>query len=426
MLRLREIPIRSPFLRTSILLVLSGLGWGGPAAAQSGNMIETEIDQAVEGSLWRLGPLRLTPQLRLGGGYDDNALSSAFVPISDVSFSVGPGLRAVTPLGRRGLIDVYQEVDFVYFRELEELRDIFGITRAGVAFGGKDLVVRVEDEFRSAKTRPSSEFDVPVDQKTNRLAASVGLALGWRHQLSLGYENMRTRVGDQEPGVGAGPASERLDRDQVVYRLRLSRYVTARTTFLLEAFREKFDFVQTLPQGQPDGYGMQGGFSFAPKGKLRGQALVGFKAITPDAPEVPEFKGLTGAVDVQSRLGKRFGVGALFSRNLQASVLEENWFFVETRYGGSLQFYLTRNFFVSPAVSVGRNTYPEPVRTLNEQGVLEEQMVVDRFGQYSLSVNYLVKAWKLTVGGTYLTRDSDLRVFEKDRFFINLGLAREF
>jgi hypothetical protein len=397
----------------------------GPIQAQTGNLIEREIDQALEGTLWRVGPFRLTPQLRLGGGYDDNALSSAFAPVSDVTFSAAPGLRAVTPLGRRGLITLYEELDFVYFRDVVELRDVFDLTRVGVAFGGKRLVLRLEDELRRSKARPTTEFDVPVDQETNHLDASLSLALGWRHELTLGYQNLRTRLAEGQAAVDALPVGTRLNRDQEVYRLRFSRYVTARTTFLLEASREKFSFEKPLALGEPAGYGAQGGFAFSPKGRVRGQALLGFKAITPDPSEIPEFRGLVAAVDAQMRLGRRMGLGALFSRNLQPSVLADNWFFVETRYGGSASLYFTPSFYVSPALSWGRNTYPRPVRIMDEQGQLQEIPVLDRFGQYSLSFNYLIRGFRLTLAGTYVTRDSDLRAFQKDRFVVNLGLSRE-
>ena len=120
--------------------------------AQTDDLMQREIDQALETSRWQAGPFRLTPVVRVGGGVDSNPLGQpGSDPVQDVTFLVGPGIRGVVPMGDRGLVDFYQEVDFVYFRDLEQLRDISNVTRAGGSIGGRDFVLHVEvvkDDFR--------------------------------------------------------------------------------------------------------------------------------------------------------------------------------------------------------------------------------------------------------------------------------------
>ena len=396
----------------------------GAAFAQSSGLAEREVDRALEASSFRAGPLRLTPQLRLGAGYDDNALSSAIAPQSDVSFLAGPGLRAVVPFGRRGFLDVYEEVDFVYFRDLTVLRDIFDVTRFGGAVGGKNVLVRASGEFRSEKTRPSSEFDIPVDQVTRRQEASVAVALGRRHELTFGYSRASVSIGDPAAALLGASVKSRLDRTENELHVELARHLTSRTSFLFEGFHSRLDFVQNLAQGEPLVYGGRGGFSFSPKGNARGQILVGFKDVRA-APGTPSFRGLTAAVDTKLRLGDHVRAGAVFARDVQPSVLDGSWYFVENRYGGSVTLYFAERASLEPSVVLGKNTYPVAVRA-GAAGVRALQSVVDEFENYSLTFGYRVTgAWIASATANYFRRGSSVALFQKDRFVLSFGFSHE-
>ncbi|MFQ5790059.1 MAG: outer membrane beta-barrel protein [Acidobacteriota bacterium] len=398
-----------------------------PATAQSGSLIEDEIDRALETSVWRAGPFRLTPQIRIGGGYDSNGVSSPTEPVEDVTFSLAPGLRAVVPLGRRGLIDLYEELDFVYYRELEQLRDVFDVTRVGLAFGGKNLVARVQNEFRDEKIRPSTEFDIPLDQRSNRLRAELSLALGWRNEVTLGYQNLRLEYLDPEAQVRGVLVSSLLDRREETYHLRLSRRLTGKTAAVLEGAFQLFDFDEDAAQRDGQGAKVMAGFAFSPTGNVRGEALLGFKNMVPDFEGQADFRGLIGAVDVRMGLGRRLVARGLYSRDTVPSVLTSNWFFVENRYGGSLDIYLARRFFIRPGVVFGRNTYPRAFVFLNTEGERVEDFVEDRFQNYLFSFNYkLTPTLVVSVGANYENRESNLPFFAKDRFLLNVGLTSEF
>ena len=114
-----------------------------PATGQGVNLIQTEVDTAVEQSLWKWGPLRLTPQIRFGAGYDSNSLSSPALPLDDFAATIAPGLRVVTPMSNRAVLEFYPELDFVYYHRVEALRDIFNVTRLGGVVGGRKLLFRI-------------------------------------------------------------------------------------------------------------------------------------------------------------------------------------------------------------------------------------------------------------------------------------------
>ena len=389
--------------------------------------MEREIDSALEGSLWEAGAFRLTPSLRIGGGYDSNGFSLAEFPIGDFRATVAPGIRAVAPIRKRALFNVSEEVNFVYYHQLEDLRDIFGVTRVGGAVGGNRALVKAWNVFREEKSRPSSEFDIPTKQRTNDFNASFGMAFGWRHELTFTYVNRLIKLLDSGLALDDVLVENRLNRTEHDYRLRLTRRMTAKTSAVFEGFYRFLDFDDESLQRNADELGVVGGFTFAPKTNVDGQALLGYKRITPEANFQADYNGLIGSVDVGMDLGRRYRLGVLFSRDAIPSILENNWYFIENRFGGSFEIYLMEKFSVTPGVVVGQNNYPRPEERVNEEGELEEVEITNRFETYSLSLNFHVSPkWTLSVRGEYWRRDSNVRVFTKDRFLINFGVTSSF
>ena len=395
--------------------------------AQSEDLMKREIDQALEASIWRAGPFRLAPQIRVAGGYDSNAVSSALFPVEDLMFLVAPGIRAVVPMGNWGLVRLFEEVDFVYYKDLEQLRDIFNVTRAGGAFGGRDFVLRGEGEFRTEKIRPTSELDIPLDQETQRLSAALNFALGWRQELTLRYQNTRLRYQDPESEDVGVSVPSLLDRTEEDYRLTFARHVTPTMSAVVEGLFDVIDYVDDLTERDGKGYGALAGFVFSPRGDVRGEALFGYKRQAPDVSTQAEFSGFIGSADVRIPLGKRMATRALFSRDTQPSILQNNWFFVENRVGGSLDIYLAERFFIRPGAVVGRNTYPRPTRFINAEGQEVVEVISDDFQIYSLSINYHLRPDLVAqLGGNYWIRDSNFPRFDKDRFVVTVGLTTEF
>lgn len=411
-------------LLTCLVLGLCTVLVTRPASGQGTNLIQSEVDSVVEGSLWKLGPLRLTPQIRLGAGYDSNSLSSAAAPIDDFAVRVAPGLRVATPMRNRAILDVYQELNFVYYRRVENLRDVFSTTRVGGTVGGRKVLLRLEDEFLGGKTRPTSEFDIPAERRGNVLRAELELALGNRHLLTTSYRYNRYEYED----IVVDPLRtiELLNRSVQSYGLRLTRRISTKTSAAVEGSYETMDFDEAATLR--DGYAYRGsaGLLFNPRTNVRGEAWLGYKQMLPEVPEQPKYQGLTGSVDVQMRLGERFDVTTLYSRDTLPSVVEGNWFFIEHRFGGAVDVYVTRSFYVSPGATFGRNNYPRPTTLIDDDGVVVEEPIEDRFDIYSLSLNYRMgELWTATVAGNYLNRESNFRPFTKDRFYLSFGVSTE-
>ncbi len=388
------------------------------------NLIQREIDEALEQSKWRAGAFRFTPTLLIGAGYDSNSLSSPITPVEDSLFRAAPGIRAVVPMRNSALLDLYQELHFLYYKDLEQLRGIFPLTRLGGAVGGKNIILRIQNEFREDKVRPTTEFDFPFDQRSNQFNASLGVALGWRQELTFLYEHARYRLKEDEDEEEE--IRSFLNRDLDSYVLRFTRHLSAKTDLVFEGLYEVLDYVDDDPERDGTAIGAVGGFSFSPIGQMSGLGVVGYKRIRPKYQSQADYNGLVGSVDVRTRLGRRMRIRGLYSRDAEPSVLQNNWFFIENRYGGFLDVFLAAKLFVRPGAVLGTNDYARPISFTNAEGQSVEELVDDRFQIYSLSVNYhLTPTLILRVGSSYLIRDSNFPAFDKDRFLFNFGLTTE-
>jgi hypothetical protein len=421
-----QIPVRfASFITLFALIIAVPARAQGHQEEQQRNLIVEEIDAALEQGRWRVGPLRLAPRIRLGAGYDSNSFSSSTLPVSDTVFLFAPGVRGVVPVRNRALFEFFEELDFVYYRDLESLRDIYNVTRLGGTIGGKNLLFKAEGEFRKEKTRPTSELDVPLDQKHNRFDASLRFVLGWRQDMIFAYGNTRFRI--EDPFLINGvPVHRLLDRDEDQYSLQLLRHLTAKTDLLFEGFYEVMDYQDDASGRDATAFGGVSGFQFSTRSNLYGQALLGYKRIVPKVETQADFSGLIGSVDLRSRLGRRFRVRGIYSRDAEPSVIDNNWFFIENRYGGFLDVYFAEKVFIRPGVVFGGNTYPRPSRFIDSEGRRALEPIDDRFQVYSFSFNiHLTTRLILRLGTSYMLRESNYPSFDKDRMLLNFGISTE-
>ena len=396
------------------------------AEAQTVDLIERELFGVRQG-FFRLGPAYVTPSLTISTGYDSNALSTPAAE-SDVNAKVGPGIRLAVPLGSAAFFDVYQEVDYVYYREQLDLRRWFDITRVGAGFGGRRFLFKVTDEFRDETGRPTSEFDFPVEQRTNQLEGSLALALGWRHVLRFGYQRslFEIREGLDDPTV-----ENRLNRDQGRAFLDFERRLTAKTAAVAEGFYENLRFEDNSRDA--DSYGARFGFEFSPSGGdpltatalplagsfVNGRFLLGFRSVEPIAPERVDYTGLIGSVDVTFGFGEGQRLQLLYSRDIVPSIFDDNWYFIENRWGAAFTYQFTERLSVTPGVAIGQNRYPLPGET--EDG---EEEIFDDHRAFRLAFDVRVtERWTVGVASDYLQRESNVEEFTKDRLQVGFTMS---
>jgi hypothetical protein len=313
----------------------------------------------------------------------------------------------------------------VYYKDVADLRDIFGVTRVGGAVGGSKMLLRVDHELRKDRRRPTSEFDYPVKQRNNRFRAGVDVSLGWRQTLMFGYQKTRYRI-DEERFVDDVSLQSLLDRDEDNYILQFARHLTAKTDLLFDGLYQIIDYTDDASERDANAYAGRVGFAFSPQGDLDGAVLLGYKRIIPLVESQADYSGPIGSVDVRTGLGRRMRTMALYVRDAQPSVQNNNWFFIENRYGAYLDVFLAAKFYIRPGAVFGTNNYPRPARFTNREGDVVEEPIHDRFQIYSLSFNFnLTDTLILRVGGSYMIRDSNVAIFDKDRLLFNFGITTD-
>lgn len=218
----------------------------------------------------------------------------------------GPGILLGLPLGSRAFFDIYQEVDFVYYREQVELRQVFNITRVGGGWGGRRFLLQVHDEFRDETQRPTSEFDFPVETRTNRFDTWLTMALGWRQDLRFRYLQQKIEIREQLVDDPTIPFRLNNVRDSV--SMDLGRRVSAKTKAIVEGFYEKQTFDDFTRNNES--YGALAGFDFSPDltdslvsstsdAGMSGRVMLRFRNLVPVVDARQGYTGVIGAADVR-------------------------------------------------------------------------------------------------------------------------------
>jgi hypothetical protein len=400
------------------------------AMAQSVDLIASELDGVRQG-FFRLGAFYVTPSINFSTGYDSNALSTPLAE-SDITARIGPGVRLALPLGETAFVDVSQQLDYVYYKEQTDLRRFNDITRVGAGIGGRRVLFKVADGFRDETGRPTTEFDFPVRQRSNHLDGTLDFGLGWRHTLRFGYSQTRFKIldGEEDPLV-----TQRLNRVQNQGFVDLRRKMTAKTTGVAEGFYERFEFDDASRNG--DSYGGKIGFEFSPGGAdplaapvmvgpfVNGRFLLGFRTVTPFDPSRVDYTGLIGSVDVTIGFGEGQRFQGIYSRDIVPSIFDDNWFFVENRYGVSFTYQMTDRFSLTPGVVVGRNRYPLPSQVIDPGSGPTVEEIYDRHTDFRFAFDVrITERWTVGMAADYLQRDSNIFAFAKDR--LQAGLTMSF
>src|SRR5262249_6490913 len=399
-----------------------------PAESTPEGLIGKEIEQAIEESVFKTGAFRIRPDLQVLGGYDSNAFSSAQNPVEDELFKVIPAIRTFVILQDRAVINVDEALNIVYYRSEPDLNDIFNSTSPAIALGGSRWLFKARDSFATGLVRPSTEFDIPTDQRTNNFDTSFAIAVGDRSNISAFYNNFNLKILDHTVTSAAGvPLFELLNRSTNLYGGAFTRNLTETSSAIGEFYYEQLNFAEQSNQPNATIYAGRGGFTFSAREHITGRAMIGYKSMTPDDPTQPNYRGVIGSVDLGIHEGERTSITINFLRDPEPSTTVNNWFFVQNIVGSTIEYYFTRDFSVTGGISYGKNTYPNQVliETAPGQTVLKD--VDDSCVDFIFGTHFhLASAWWIVVQGDKLSRTSNLPESDKNRLQVNAGIVTRF
>lgn len=390
-------------------------------------LMEVKIEQALQNTLFRAGIFYVQPGLNIFGQYDSNGLSSADNPQADYNFQAVPSVLVLLPFKSRALFELNEAVQFIYYKELEDLRGVFNTTTARFTMGGRRVLFTISDDFHIERIRPTQEFDFPVDQRRNNLFSSFTLGLGERSALEAGILFSTDRILEDIVNPTGIPLSDFFDRTETRGLVELRRSVSERTAFVGNFYYEVINFAEQSVQPDATTWALRGGFAFQARGNITGQALLGFKRLVPDVADLPDFNGIVGSGLVRVRIGERTTLGIDYSRDAKPSVTGENWFFIESRIIPSIEYYITRSFSVFADAGYGKNSYEAPGEIVGADGQPTIGEIKDDSFYAGLGFRYRIKNyWNVFVSGNTYSRDSNLPRSEKNRYLISAGLTTSF
>lgn len=254
--------------------------------------------------------LVLSPTLRLTDlGWDSNVfrVNKTEAPTGDFTTTVKPALEATLRL-RRLQISGRGDVDFVYFREVSQLRSID--TDDGVLVGLLLGRVRpyVGGDWSSARHRRNLEIDLPVRRVDSTWVAGADLFLSGK--TSVGVMKRRSREDFTGETVYLDSDLARyLGATTTIEGARLRYAATPLTTIGINVEQDRSDFA-FAPERNSEGFRVMSTVAFQPLAAVSGSAQVGVRKRTFKDSHVPPFQGTVARIDLAyTLLGRtRFAV----------------------------------------------------------------------------------------------------------------------
>lgn len=284
----------------------------------------------------RIGPLWLNPTLALtNAGVDTNVFNQADDenPKRDFTLTITPATDLWLRMGRTWLASTIQE-DIVWYKKY-----------AGERSGNKKyrlgwIVPLTRISFGSAvdwvNTRERPGYEIDARSQHSELGYSGTLELRALSKTLIGVHAERRRIDFRHDAVFLGSnLRDELNRTSTNAGLTLRHELTPLTSLMLDASRsqDRFDFA---PTRDADSNQASVSLRFDAAALIRGTATVGVRDYKPLDAGVPDYRGVTSAVDLAYVVGESTRLGVTLKRNIDYSFDSAQPYYLETGIEGSL------------------------------------------------------------------------------------------
>jgi hypothetical protein len=384
------------------------------------HLLNDSIDLMLKKHPYRFGIFRVGPKLLIDSGYDSNAYSisnDAILqePVGDYYTSVAPGGTFALKLGRRGYFMIDEDLNFLYYKDLTNLRDIYNTTATQFVTGTRKTLLTLGGSYVKKKAPVNSEFDAPALSTLQNGYANFAFALRSRTDLTFDLrvdDNNYERI----PGVFTlqplPPDYRENDYGGGIEEL-FGR--TLRLTFHAGAGHTNFkNRLNDTERDRTNFWNIDSGFTFTGE-KLVGHANVGFEQRESRTVGQAALRNPSVDVDVNWLLRRHLALGVYGTRSQQPSSLTIEGFRLNTEGGARGSLPLADRFFVDGEFKIGNNNYNGDVRIQKDN-----YQEVDAGLDFVLIHNLVLRG-----GVTYYKRDSNVPQFNKNRTTFALGLRFE-
>lgn len=389
------------------------------AAQEERHLLNDSIEQILLKHPYRFSILRVAPKLLIDSGYDSNALgisNEALQPqIGDYYMSIVPGGSFALKLGRRGYFMVDEDVTFLYYKDLTQLRDTYGETTAMFVTGSRKLLLTAGGSYVKRKTRINTEFDSPARETLVAGYASLAFALRPRTDLTF---DARVDDGSYERILGVTtPQPLPPDNRETTYGGGIKELFGRKLQFTFHAGAGHTDFANRLFQNERDRthlWNFNSGFEFTSR-QLTGHARAGYEKRESVTIGEDPLKNLSVDVDMNWLIRRHLTFGIFGLREQEPSNLTTQGFRLTTEGGATGSLPLAGRFFLDGKFTAGKNDYNGDTR-IQKDNYREAEAALD----FVLVQNLVLRG-----GVTHYNRDSDVLLFNKNRTTFLIGIRFE-
>lgn len=354
-------------LTLAAALLLLALSASSPARAQLANdevprQRTVEAREALDGELrasrFRLGPVRMLPRLLLkNAGYDNNVFGTSEGPVADWTATVSLGTRLILPMGSKLYWTGDAWPEYTWYRTLTARNGLGGFYRSSLLAFFNRMSVEIAGSYTDSLSYLNSETETRVRQKTSGGAARVEIDLTRSVALFAGAVTQRIRVsgGSGEP---AGLVDPHLyDRTEEAARGGLRFRLSGDWNVSVGAEATRTTFAEVPEERDNRSVAILGGV-FYNRPRLFVNLLAGFRWGRPINGSVfPDYSTPTGSYFVSYQATKVVEVQLHGGRRIVYGQVQDNPYYVETRYGLSLLLHVLRNVALQGVGALGTNAY---------------------------------------------------------------------
>jgi hypothetical protein len=381
------------------------------ANEEQNSWIRAAVSGMVKSHKYKVGIFRILPTLSANTGYDSDAVFIQDDFVGDYYFSAAPAAAVGVKLGNRAYVELIERLTFLYYKELDQRRDIYNSTRGRFVTGSSRMLATVEGGYYRRNAPVDEEFDVPVEHSISD--GGINLAYGLSSRMNLN--------GDFRVSQSEYEAQE--DLNQFIPK-PLNRRTYSLGTGMFYSLRDNLRLTADVNVGRSTSletdihtttWGLFGGLGITGR-KLAGDLRLGFGQGRSQDRNTRNTVLVAATVDV--RVKPRWLIGASLTRHQTFSDFVDTGIRVTTAAGVHSTVQLVKRLSVSGSFTIGRNDYEDDL-ILN--GVVIEE---DNYYRSQLTVGYaIIRNLTLSAGALYYNRDTDISVFRRDRLTFIIGLG---
>jgi hypothetical protein len=333
----------------------------GLVLGQGRTWVGTSLAKAVEMTNWRVGLLRINAHLEVNhAGYDSDIYYGYLEsPVPDYTITTGIPIQVLLPISKTIVIDASDTPQYMFYLSTERERGWNNFFQGRVHIALERFYFQVGGSLSNVRERLSSELDIPVRQKQNRLEGTMLWQASRATSFALLYNGTNYVIGETD-------LTTTLDRKENYIDFITYIQPNSLVRFSLDAQYGTYVFADTASSFKDSrSFGVFGGINFVPReGEARpiepvqGSIGLGFKRLDIVDPAFIDGSGFVGAVAISAGLFKRTTGRIAFSRDYEFSFLDNTAYYISTIFGGGITRLLSRRISISYDLSFERGSYP--------------------------------------------------------------------